>query len=378
MKDKEMTQYQLAEKWLNGTITADEKIQFATWYNQNSQLPLDLGDQEELLNKKMLQKILLQVHHDHSVKTTSLFKRKWLYTAAAILTGILSIVIFYQTKPVTQIYTRNNKVYSHDIGPGGNAARLTLSNGSTIILNEAKVGNLVQQSGIAIIKQNNGLLSYQKRGENDQTRLGVNILTTPKGGQYQLLLADGTKVYMNASSSLNFPVQFTGKNRTVTLKGEAYFEVAKNKDKPFIVHTEKGNIEVLGTHFNVASYTNEPKMITTLLEGSVKVSSQHHSSIITPGQQARVNQQIEISKVDVAEAIAWKNNLFIFDQSSIKEVMRQLERWYDVEITFEGNIPTGSFTGEISRNVKLSEVLKVLQFSDVNFKIDGKKVIITP
>ncbi|KIO75792.1 hypothetical protein TH53_18570 [Pedobacter lusitanus] len=378
MKDKEILQQQLAEKWLNGTITAEEKIQFAAYYNSNSQLPLDLGHEEQVLNKKMFQEILLQIRQEKSAQKPSFVKKYWPYAAAAaVLAGILSLVILNQSSPIAETYTGTNKLYQNDVGPGGNAARLTLSNGATIILNEASTGHLSAQTGVDVIKMNNGLLQYKQSTGNDKTLSGINTLTTPKGGQYELLLADGTRVSLNASSSISFPVQFSGKNRIVELKGEAYFEVAKNKNKPFIVHTDRGNIEVLGTHFNVASYPDENRMTATLLEGSVKVSNQHNSSLIIPGEQANVNQKITVCKADIDQVMAWKNKLFIFDQATIREVMLQLERWYDIEVVFKGNIPEGSFSGEISRNIKLSEVLKVLQSSDINFKIEGKKVIIS-
>ena len=363
-------QHQLAEKWLNGTITPEEKQEFATWYNKNSQLPLDLGTNDQLLKEKMFG--FIQQHKDQ--RPLSPVRRKWLYAAAAIITLGLGLILFGRDQFTPKISTERNRVFTNDVGPGGTAAQLTLSDGSTLALNPDQPRTL---SGIDALSTVNGVLIYKQTGQENIAK-GDNTLTTPKGGQYQLVLADGTKVYLNASSSITFPVKFSGHNRSVRLNGEAYFEVTKNKTKPFIVHTIRGNIEVLGTHFNISSYPDEPAMKATLLEGSVKITSKAGNSLLVPGDQAKIDQHIVIQKVDVDEVMAWKNQLFVFDQTPLKEIMRQLARWYDVEIVFDGSVPDGSFSGEISRNAKLSEVLKVLQTSGIHFKIDGKKVSISP
>ncbi|HEX6428654.1 MAG TPA: FecR family protein [Niastella sp.] len=284
-----------------------------------------------------------------------------------------------------------------DVQPGGNKAILTLADGSTITLDSAQNGLLTQQGDANVIKNRNGEVVYKSMG-NKPSAASWNVLSTPKGGQYQLVLPDGSKVWLNAASSIRYPVAFTGNERRVEITGEVYFEVAPltlptgrdgggSKKVPFIVKINTppaggsgGQVEVLGTHFNVNAYNDEPAIATTLLEGKVKVSSMVNGqwSMLKPGQQAAIHHsQLTIhDNIDMDLAVAWKNGLTAFKSADIKSIMRQVSRWYNVEVVYEGTIPQRTFTGGVSRDAPLSELLHLLDVSKVHFRIEGNKVIL--
>lgn len=282
-----------------------------------------------------------------------------------------------------------------DVQPGGNKAVLTLADGSTIILDSAQNGLLTKQGNADVIKNKNGEVTYTSTGR-EQAAIAWNTLATPKGGQYQLVLPDGSKVWLNAASSIRYPVAFTGRERNVELTGEAYFEVAKDPARPFHVRSPAQDVEVLGTHFNINAYNDEEVVKTTLLEGSVKVSRQRaagsgkalddRSAILKPGEQAINNCRLPIADCrlsidrspDLELAMAWKNGLTAFKSADLKSIMRQVARWYNVEVVYEGNISPRSFTGGISRTAPLSELLHVLEVSKVHFRIEGSRLVVSP
>ena len=250
------------------------------------------------------------------------------------------------------------------------------------MLDSAANGTLAQQGNTKVLKLN-GQIAYNKTGDMDAKPV-YNTITTANGNQYQLILTDGSKVWLNAASSIRFPASFTGNERKVEITGEAYFEVAKNPNKPFKVEFknkegDKSEIEVLGTHFNVNAYPDEPAFKTTLLEGSVKIINAHAVQMLTPGQQARLSRQgIELEKnADIEQVMAWKNGFFLFDNTDIYTLMRQVSRWYDVDVHFEGSIPGDGFSGKISRNVPLSKFLQVLEMNEVHVRTEGRKVTVT-
>ncbi|MDN3579305.1 FecR family protein [Mucilaginibacter flavus] len=270
---------------------------------------------------------------------------------------------------------------AHDVLPGGNKAILTLANGKTITLDSAKNGLLAQQGSAHINKTKDGQLIYKADGETESDAAAMNTVSTPRGGQYQLVLNDGSKVWLNSASSLSFPAVFKGKTREVEITGEAYFEVAKNAKMPFRVKVNNTVVEVLGTHFNVMAYNDETDMKTTLLEGSVKISNKDNSSILKPGQRALLKQsgQIKVNDYpDAEDAIAWKDGIFQFRDASIETIMREAARWYDVQVSFQGKIPVKEFTGRISRNVKASELMSMMRYIGVNFKIEDKHITVMP
>lgn len=312
-------------------------------------------------------------------KKHSSYRSLYRYAAAAVVLIAVSITIFItrnknnkpETKQVAQI-----------IHPGGNKATLTLSNGTQIILDDAHNGRIAKQSNVNITKTANNQIVYAATGNNgQQTAVSQNTISTPNGGQYQIVLPDGTKATLNAATSLTYPTEFHGSERVVQLNGEAYFEVAKNKKMPFRVMAGNQIVEVLGTHFNINAYQDEASVKTTLLEGSVKVSSGENTMLIVPGEQAITNSgqtgAILKREVDVDQETAWKNGLFSFENEDLKSIMRQVARWYDVKITYAGNLSDEKFVGEIPRSSNLSDVFKILELNNVRFEVQGKTVIVS-
>ena len=318
------------------------------------------------------------------------FDRRWMMAAAVLLvlgTGFL----WYQQQKV-KVPVAAISATTHDLAPGTNKATLTLADGTTIDLDAARNGVLGQQGKTRLLKSKDEQLVYQpgqdkrvaesRPSSGNETR--YNLLTTPRGGQYQLQLPDGSKVWLNAATSLRYPTSFTGGDRVVELKGEAYFEIKADATRPFTVKVLRGGtteaeplkVEVLGTHFNIMDYDEEPAISTTLLEGLVRVSKGGHNVLVRPGQQARLsrNEELRVMSADTEEAVAWKDGMFMFKDAGIGEVMRQLARWYDVEVVYVNGIPRDRFQGEMYRNVNASKILKVLEASGVHFTVEGKKI----
>jgi transmembrane sensor len=361
--------------------------------------------QEHLAQKVQEQDISAEVHdrldrklklilaNDASAKESYQQKHKIVslvrYAAAASILLFLAAgaYFYFKKQPAQPVNIVHQVVPQADLVPGSNKAILTLSNGKTISLTDAKNGLLVNEGKTAVQKTGNGQLAYDvAAGNPDQTTTPIiyNIVSTPKGGQYQLTLPDGSKVWLNAASSLKFPTAFTANNRDVELSGEAYFEVEKNKAKPFHVISNSQTIEVLGTHFNVNTYTDEPAVKTTLIEGSVKVSGGNNIVMLKPGQQSAVELNggataIRVnSDVNTNEVVAWKNGMFEFNNANIETIMRQVSRWYNVDVVYEGKLPAYHFDGEVPRNVNAQQVLQVLKGSGLNFTIDGRRIIVKP
>ena len=272
------------------------------------------------------------------------------------------------------------KKVENDVLPGGNKAILTLSDGYVISLDDAKNGQLAQQGNVQIAKLGNGQVAYSVI-EGKQSEVVFNTLTTPRGGQFRLTLPDGSQVWLNSASSVKYPTAFIDRQRKVEISGEAYFEIAHNPSKPFIVSVNGMNVKVLGTHFNINAYDDEASVKTTLLEGSVSLNKADVVATLTPGQQAQLGNSGKIKvidNVDIDQVVAWKNGYFSFNRADLQTVMRQIARWYDVDISYEGKIPERQFGGKIDRNSNASEVLKILRETKVNFRIEGKKIIVTP
>jgi transmembrane sensor len=378
MKDEKVKL--LLQKYLEGKSTPKENAAIETWYNQrafkNSKDPIteDLSEMKELIWKEIILK-------QQRPKNIFLYFR---HIAAAIT--ILFIIgggyYYYHgmlTHPSEQFA---NLKY---IQPGGNKAILTLANGQKISLTDAIKGELAEQSGIKITKTADGEIVYTVTNSSSNSKAKTsqfNTIETPIGGQYQINLPDGTKVWLNAASSLRYPVTFTARERLVELKGEGYFEVAHNKYKPFRVASAGQVVEVLGTHFNINSYGDEPVIRTTLLEGSVLIrnNSSHATKVIQPGQQADISAgYIKVSPADLDQAVAWKNGDFLFDGAHLEDIMRKISRWYNVEISYSGKVTDIEFGGSISRTKNISEVLTILEKTQsVHFKIEGRRILVMP
>jgi len=308
------------------------------------------------------------------------FKR--IAAAAVILmvstAGLFILINRAATSRLAVIQPSKKITLKNDVAPGQTGAILTLATGQQILLDSAGNGSLARQGNVSVIKKN-GELVYSNDGKNAD--VVYNTMTTLKGRQFNLVLSDGSKVWLNAASSITFPAAFIGKERKVTITGEAYFEVAHNAAIPFIV--EKGNtsVLVLGTHFNVNAYDDETTLNVTLLEGSVNVRNGINNSRIKPGQQAQIKEDGKInllSDVDVDNVVAWKNGRISFQGANIETVMRQMSRWYDVEIVYNKRLDD-LFYAEIPRTTMLSDVLKALELSrNVHFKVEGRKIIVIP
>jgi hypothetical protein len=302
----------------------------------------------------------------------------WMRVAAAVLLVIAATYLYRQLlhKPEMSSQQIVSNEQPTSIEPGGNKALLTTSDGSSINLDSIQDGTVITK-GSAKISKREGLLVYDITASSAGNDVIENTLSTPRGGQYQVVLADGTKVWLNAASSLRFPSDFPGGQRVVELAGEAYFEVAKDKHKPFLVKVGRMEVNVLGTHFNVNAYAEEKTIKTSLLEGSVKITNGTASSLLQPGEQAvlrNADNKVRINRVNMDKVVAWKNGVFQFDDADITVVMREIARWYNVEIVYTGNVPTRQFEGKISRNAELIEVLKILELSGVKCTIAGNKI----
>ncbi|WP_127132902.1 FecR domain-containing protein [Pseudoflavitalea rhizosphaerae] len=321
------------------------------------------------------------------------------YAAAIILAMGLAVLAYLLThKEPEQTFADNHHPIQTDIAPGGNRAMLTLADGSKIILDSAADGKLATQGGAQVIKLANGEIVYDLSGIESREAMW-NTITTPRGGQYRVTLPDGTKVWLNAASSLTFPAAFNGSKREVKIDGEVYFEVSPNKEKPFMVNVNGGSsVEVLGTSFNVNAYKDETHINTTLLEGAVAVSlpaavKQNKNAniqtrvVLKPGQQARMastitqksSSGIMIIDADTDKVVAWKNGAFNFKDASLEEVMRQLARWYDLEIVYPQGVPDIKFGGKMSRSVTLASVLRALKDAKINIQLSGeRKLLVLP
>ena len=361
----------------------DEQVKMLltnTWQAFNSQ--------QQLFNYKqgddMFANILYKEKQLKKVSEAIIVKRsfRWVkFAAAAMLIVTAASVYFWLNIIKTSPQTAQAKIIYKEAAPaiaaGSNKAVLTLADGSNIVLDSMGQGTLAKQGNAKVIKLNTATLAYNATDETNK-EVVYNTLATPTGGKYQLILPDGSKVWLNAASSIHFPTIFTGKERRVTVTGEAYFEVAKNAAMPFKITVKDMEVEVLGTHFNVMAYDDENSMNTTLLEGSVKISKGAVKKMLVPGQQSVINSTGEITIVDadVEEVMAWKNGWFQFNASDIKTVMRQISRWYAVEVVYEGKIPAGHYSGSVSRDNDIFQVLKIMQSAGVRFKIEGRKVIV--
>lgn len=394
----------LLQRYRLGTCTEEEKAWVEGWYNERRNTIYNpLTEEEEMLAGE---KIYRSLHEMLTAETTEkvipLWRRTstwWVAAGTMLLMAAGGYFIFSNKGSVPQtVQTPDPKPEIKPVTPGGNKALLTLADGSVIVLDSAANGAISQQGKTIVLKKQDGQLVY-KSGNGNQDAIAWNTISTPRGGQYQVVLPDGTKVWLNAVSSLRFPAGFTGNERVVQLTGEAYFEVASQslpptsggggkKKIPFkvIIPPQPGGIggagvEVLGTQFNIKAYADEASINTTLVEGAVTMISPKRRAFMKPGQQARVAQDgrmIVDEHADVEEAVAWKNGRFQFTDAGVETVMREIARWYDVTIEYAGKIPAEKFEGEIPRNSNIAEVIKILELSNVHCKIEGRKITVLP
>ncbi|MGL5111333.1 MAG: FecR family protein [Flavobacterium sp.] len=311
---------------------------------------------------------------EEATSTIPFYHWKKIFVAASVVLVLgVGLYKYVQKTELPAVVT----VEKNNITPGSTGAILTLADGSQIVLDSVVNGILANQNRTVVSKKD-GALVYT--GDKNSTAV-INRMTTPRGRQYQLVLADGTKVWLNASSSITFPTTFIQDQRKVAITGEAYFEVAKDKKHPFVVTANGSEVTVLGTHFNINSYRDEKSIKTTLLEGSVLVSKKNQKVLLQPGEQAELSRAgvLQVNKLEnFDDVMAWRNGNFHFSNASLENVMNQLSRWYDVDVVFEKGLITRNFDGEISRDLNLNDVLKILETNNIHFKIEGKTLRVLP
>jgi ferric-dicitrate binding protein FerR (iron transport regulator) len=380
-------------RYLRGELSGEQERELSEWRSlsdENEQffqeeidpdtIRRDLSDM--YANKEIVwQKILEKAPGLHNAPISGKRSRFSIISIAAIFLVSLAFGTYFLVRFPRQ-HQERIEVAAKDssaIVPGGNHAILVLADGASIELDSVRTGILASDYGSSIVKKDNGQLVYSVSTRASGRETAINILRTPRGGQYSVVLSDGSRVWLNAASTLRYPVAFSGRERTVELEGEAYFEVAGKKDAPFHVRVKgKPEVLVLGTNFNIMAYPDEPFMSTTLLDGSVKTGAR----ILKAGQQAQaVDSQSMIrvvNDVDVASVTAWKNGKTSFENASIQEIMRAISRWYDVDIAYKGTIPDKRFKGGLPRNTDLSIMLNVLGQNGIHFTVEGKRITVTP
>ncbi|UOE47482.1 FecR family protein [Mucilaginibacter sp. SMC90] len=371
----------LLSKYHAGTITDDERILLEEWYINWKPERQDLSHREiEQMKSKVWQSLNVDVK---PAAPARLWPR---IAAAASIIFCISIAGYFVVNPKHPHPQIAAKIHKQDIAPGGNKAILTLNNGLRINLNSQVNGTIAKQGNAKVVKMSNGQLAYAPEAA-DASSVVYNTLSTPRGGKYDLVLSDGTKVWLNSASSITYPTVFKGKNRTVNITGEVYFEIIHNAKQPFIVNFKGNTVEDIGTQFNINAYDDEPVIKTTVVEGSIKLLKDSKSVTLHPGQQSITSlsgNEIEVRDADINEATAWKNGMFKFKQAKIEEVMRQLSRWYNVDISYPFGIPKTVFSGEMIKDANASQILDMLTYFKVNYEIvqqtngTGKKIIIKP
>jgi len=314
-------------------------------------------------------------------KVFHIYQRRWAQVAAAILIIGTAAVMVFNGKNTNAPEKLTKNIKPAVIVPGGNKAVLTMAGGKTIVLDSAANGLIAQTSAGKVLKTNSGQIIYKAIAiDAASSAVSYNTLSTPKGGEYQVVLPDGTKVWLDAASSISYPVAFTGNERRVKLTGQAYFEVAKNKAKPFYVDVNQAQVRVLGTHFNISGYADDNETKTTLLEGSVQVTKNNSASLLVPGQQAVINNgsnRIVVGDANTTDVMAWKNGYFTFDNDNISGIMRKVSRWYDVSVEYKGNYDDQQFGGTYYRSKSITELLDHLQkIGKIHFKISGRRIIV--
>ncbi|RPD39617.1 FecR family protein [Chitinophaga barathri] len=363
---------ELAGKFLAGTATEAEQQELHAWYDSAATAG-ELPGEEETVRRRMLAQVR---------RRTQPASQVWrMAAAAAVFAAIAAAALFLLRQPHADAPSVSSG-YGADALPGGDKATLTLADGTVIALDTAKNGTLAAQGGAQIAKSAGMQLVYIEDGAREDGPPVYNTITTPKGGQYQVQLPDGSRVWLNAASSLRFPASFHGGNRRVELHGEAYFDIKGDAAHPFIVTIPDMEVTVLGTEFNVSAY-ERGKQKTVLIKGAVKVQAPHNTAVLRPGQSAELQggSRLQVADDPYAEdAAAWKDGMFIFTNEPLDEIMAQLSRWYNIESDYEKESLKGKiFTGQISRGEKLSEVLKMLEMTGtIHFRIENGTVTAMP
>ncbi len=371
---------QLVDRFLEDKGSKSERDSVARAYNR-------LSERRKVVERDLDVEKIYHESWNHIALATfktknkaNLIRLRWIYSAAATI--ILGFGLWFYWSQ--SIHNAGQRI-AHDVAPGKRGATLTLSDGRSIVLDASGTGEIAAEGGVRIVKSSSGQLIYEiiangKQGSDPSAR---NVLATLRGQTFQVRLPDGSAVWLNAASSLKYPSTFAhASQRVVDLDGEAYFEVAHDTRKPFVVRSRNQQVEVLGTHFNVKSYEDESEVRTTLLEGKVRVSAGSDSRSVTvlrPGQQAaQINTGIAVRDVNTDEVVAWRNDYFRFVDTPLKEIMNQISRWYDVEVEYKGDISDLKLNASISRNRNLSQILKMIEkTNEVHFNIERRRIIVS-
>lgn len=400
MEEKQLKEF--FERFSRNEYTEQEHSQFISWLNTLSAKETEVilrqyyetvEDSNVVSYPHLAEKIEqhIQALPEAEPRKVFLWTSTKKYVAAACILAVAAGT-FYFIKPSDKIPVQANvkkQVVENHINQDRNVATLTLADGSVITLDSAQIGKLANQDNVAVYKTDDGQIAFDASRMAPQLKqpgqLNYYSLSTPRGGQYFVKLPDGTKVWLNAASSIRFLSEFSDKERLVELSGEAYFEVEKDSKRPFKVKTALQEVQVLGTSFNINSYSDEPGTTTTLLSGSVKVTSagQDNSALLKPGQQARLingaGNTIQVAAVDPQQYIDWKEGYFKFSKESIHSIMRKVSRWYDVDVVYKGEVTSEGFVGVIKRSEDISEVLNTLKLTGIiNFKMEGKTITVLP
>jgi hypothetical protein len=353
---------ELFQKQLDASISAEEQLEMFALSNEPGLQSVFHELMDEAWHDLEASRPQPAIYHP-------LVKRPWfrIAAAAAILTAVLGSWLWLSAPADNRSKKESHSFITNDIPPGKEGAILTV-----------KEGNMLQVNGIEL-EVKNGQLLYLQQNNN---AIAWHTMSTPKGRQFQLQLPDGSQVWLNAASSIRYPSSFTGNERKVEITGEAYLEITKDKSKPFIVTTARQKVEVTGTRFNINAYSDEDQERTTLLEGGVKVAGSNatNTASLLPGQQALTDgNAVTVKVADVDEVMAWKNGFFHFVNADVPTVMRQLQRWYNIEVSYEGKIPVREFQGKMQRDLNLSELLSLLEKADLHVRMEGdKKLVVTP
>jgi ferric-dicitrate binding protein FerR (iron transport regulator) len=376
----------LLQQYKNGPVTpaVEEQLmelvqsgRYDAWLGDDILSTLKKGPVQYTWSHDRSQQVLNQVMQGAVIKR---LPRRYTWNRYVVAAAVLLLIAYgslFLAEEVKHAPVLPVALEQPEIKPGAHTAILTLADGSSVVLDSTANGMVRMQQGIQVSKQGSGQLVYSAPGSLQVLHPVFNSLTTPRGGQYQVTLPDGTRAWLNAASSLKYPVAFTGKERRVEFSGEGYFEVAANQAMPFIVEVNEMEVRVLGTHFNIMAYREEGMIKTTLLEGAVQLVKGTATARLKPGEQGILQQQhFTVTKADVEESVAWKNGFFQLEEAGVEVVMNQLSRWYNVEVDYPDGIPDVHFTAYISRNTSLQQVLKMLSLSKLKYRVNGRSITV--
>lgn len=386
MQIDKYTLLKLIDKYLSGKASHSEQLLVEEYYDRMSKEDESTSnlypETEAALKEDIHQNILQGIHQPNTVRRLRLWHSSFFRAAAAIFIVAIAVSLyFFYPEKYDENHPTHETIVQNDIAPGSNRALLKLADGREINLDDANIGQIAEAPGVKIMKASDGQLIYELSDNGQSTDSNsLNTISTPRSGQYQVILPDGTKVWLNSESSISYPSRFSKVERYVEITGEVYFEVAPEKQRPFFVKSTHQKIEVLGTHFNISAYSDEENTSTTLLEGSVKVyTNTAETAVLKPNQQAVLNSsnKLAINNVQAEDTMAWKNGRFVFNDTDIQSVMRIVSRWYDVEIEYRNGVPNKTVGGDISKFENISQLLEVLEATGgIHFKREGRRIIV--